>query len=762
MSSIFVDTLSSLIDNMSLYSNEFIAIGLFGIGYFLFKFLNSKNDQNEKTPAKIIIPAQIDPSKVLYQYNVYIRDNLSHSLDLNPFEVLHQMQIEGIMPDITSYNTLLDICFEQKKFEHSQKLFKEMNDSICPIKPDIITFNTMMKGLSRQIEDMKANEDLIGIEKIVEELKLTKESLLKHGLVPNDITFNTMIDALVKSGKMKIAFEMFEEMQYVFKIQPDMFTYSSLIKGIKSSESYLAENNLSKVLHILQQIKENNMIKGDEILFNCVIDACFKFGDYQKAVQIYQDMIENEIKPSAITYGIMIKGYGQFKSLENAMKIYEKMKEENIKLNEITLGCLIDACIKCGNLNKALDIIEEQKSIQMNTIIYTTILKGFTKEKNIAKALETFNIMKASSEMKPNIITYNSLLDCAVQCNEFSKMDQIFKEICENEKNNTECSPDLITYSTYIKGLCRCKRIDEAYNMFLTLRNSKSYQVDEVLYNSLLDGLIKTHNNEKALNIYNFMQQDHIKPSNVTYSILIKLFSNQGDVDKALAILNEMKQANLKPGLIVYTCLIQTCVKHKRANLIVQLYNEMVQSGIKGDGVFYNTIISGLVFNYFLKEACELMMYTLDKGIILNNDVYNNVLKNLCKSIERNYNNNGLNKEECEMNLLKICQSMRKLNIEIEMGLYNQIAAILYQDKMNLDVNNGSNNNNFNRYPSNSTNNYNNNNNNGYQNRGVRKMNSDYNSYNNANNTYVTKKNDNPNLKPNNFFTRNVKQNKEY
>lgn len=497
MSSIFVDPFTSLIDNLALYSNELIAIGLFSIGYYLFKFWNSKNEFNEKKPAKLILQTEVDPSKLLYQYNIYIRDNLSHKLDLNPFEVLHQMQLEGIMPDITSYNTLLDICFERKKYDHAQKLFKEMNDSICPIKPDIISFNTMMKGLSLQIEDLKTNDDLLGIEKIVEELKLTKESLLKHNLIPNDITFNTMIDALVKCNKMKMAFEIFEEMQFTYKIQPDMFTYSSIIKGIKSPESYLAEDNLQKVFNILQQIKENNLAKGDEILFNCVIDACFKFGDYQKAVQIYQDMLENDIKPSAVTYGIMIKGYGQFKSLENAMKIYERMKAENIKLNEITLGCLIDACIKCNHLNKALEIIEQQKAIPMNTIIYTTILKGFTKERNLSKALETFNIMKGSSEMKPNIITYNSLLDCAVQCNEFYKMDEIFKDICENEKKNPECSADLITYSTYIKGLCRCKRIDDAYNMFITLRNSKSYQVDEVLYNSLLDGLIKSHKKDR-------------------------------------------------------------------------------------------------------------------------------------------------------------------------------------------------------------------------------------------------------------------------
>jgi len=50
----------------------------------------------------------------------------------------------------------------------------------------------------------------------------------------------------------------------------------------------------------------------------------------------------------------------------------------------------------------------------VNTIIYTTILKGFTKEKNFAKAEEIFNLMLKRPDIKPNLVTFNSLLDCAV------------------------------------------------------------------------------------------------------------------------------------------------------------------------------------------------------------------------------------------------------------------------------------------------------------------------------------------------------------
>jgi len=46
-------------------------------------------------------------------------------------------------------------------------------------------------------------------------------------------------------------------------------------------------------------------------------------------------------------------------------------------INDITLGCLIDACVKCYNIEKAYEIILKEKIT--NTVIYTTLLKGFTK-----------------------------------------------------------------------------------------------------------------------------------------------------------------------------------------------------------------------------------------------------------------------------------------------------------------------------------------------------------------------------------------------
>jgi len=52
------------------------------------------------------------------------------------------------------------------------------------------------------------------------------------------------------------------------------------------------------------------------------------------------------------------------------------------------------------------------------------------------------------------------------------------------------------------------------------------------------------------------MVDNNIKPSNVTFSILIKIYSDQYKLDEALKIFERVKELNARPSIILYTCII--------------------------------------------------------------------------------------------------------------------------------------------------------------------------------------------------------------
>jgi len=104
----------------------------------------------------------------------------------------------------------------------------------------------------------------------------------KSGLTPNDVTYNSMIDVCVRSNNMGNAWNLLTEMKKA-EIMPDNFTYSTLIKGLKAEDQTQSgisnQNDLEKAFALLEDMKHNNNVKPDEILFNCLIDACVRFHD---------------------------------------------------------------------------------------------------------------------------------------------------------------------------------------------------------------------------------------------------------------------------------------------------------------------------------------------------------------------------------------------------------------------------------------------------------------------------------------------------
>lgn len=143
----------------------------------------------------------------------------------------------------------------------------------------------------------------------------------------------------------------------------------------------------------------------------------------------------------------------------------------------------------------------------------------------------------------------------------------------------------------------------------LEVMDKQGIKADEVLYNSLLDGCCKAGEVDMALKVYSNMRALLIQPSNVTFSILIKVHSKRQDLTTALEVLKEMKSQNVEPGLIVYTCLIQSCIRAKEITTAIELFDEMRnRKSIIPDAHIYSILSNGLLLNAFPDKALDLML----------------------------------------------------------------------------------------------------------------------------------------------------------
>ena len=690
---------------------------VFGLGFYFFKSHFKKSTDEKETkdkmkPLKEKIEDTLnkwDSAICLQKINSIIKNEVNEE-NFDPFMVLDQLQKNNVQPDVSTINTLLDTCSKLSDFKNFNRLCELMIDSESNLMPtlpisNIVTFNIILKGINLEMCKLDFAERGIFCKGKVE---ILIQEITKRNLKPNDITLNTIIDIMIESGNFDLAWKYFDDMENVYEVEPDIYTYSTLLKSIKNYEP--DQKNIERAFEILKIVKlsKTKGIKPDEIIYNCILDTCVKYGKMEQAENVFLDMKEALIAPSRITYAIMIRGYGNDYKLQKSFEVFEEMKARNITPNEIIFGCLLNACVKCNKIERACQVYEEIKSgssqIQMNNVLYSTLIKGYTRCKNFKKAFEIYSEMLKDQSVSGNIITYNAILDSCVECSDIEMMNKIYEEIKYTAiQNETSPQPDLITYSTVIKGYSRIRDSNKVLDIYFYLKGRDDIILDEVIFNSILDGLLKSQKFEEALKVYEDMKRHEIKRSNATFSILIKIFSKMNNVEKAVEVYNEMISEKMKPSLITYTSILQILIKSKRIQNAIEIFEEILQNKMNPDQVLFNVIINGCVFNGRLEEGCKFLFESFNADIRLCGDVYSNILRNLLTNriMEANHKNDIA---------LRVCNEMKNRGMDIDYEIYHKIMKMVYKNQGKQNDYNGkreyfrntkNNNNNGNGYNSN-------------------------------------------------------------
>merc|ERR1719238_2068104 len=91
------------------------------------------------------------------------------------------------------------------------------------------------------------------------------------------------------------------------------------------------------------------------------------------------------------------------------------------------------------------------------------------------------------------------------------------------DMRESSVEPDIITYSTIVKGYCLEGDVERAFNVLEDMKGDDKFAPDEIMYNSILDGCAKQHRVDDALRLLEEMKSTGVIPSNHTLSILVKL-----------------------------------------------------------------------------------------------------------------------------------------------------------------------------------------------------------------------------------------------
>jgi len=348
----------------------------------------------------------------------------------------------------------------------------------------------------------------------------------------------------------------------------------------------------------------------DEVLFSSVIEACIR----TRRLDLLSEMMRKYAKQggmlslTAPTYGSMIKAYGQARDVERLWELWNEMTQREVRPTAITLGCMVDALVKNEVVDSAWQLVhkllkDENMSNLVNTVIYSTVLKGFAMSKQVGKVFEVYEEMK-SRDVQCNTISYNTMLDACARCSSMDRVSQILEDM-----KSSVVEPDIITYSTIVKGYCQSGDVDKAFDVLKEMKHDGKFSPDEIMYNSLLDGCAKQHRVDEALRLLEDMKGSGTTPSNYTLSILVKLMGRARRLGQAFALIDDLCATHgFRPNIQVYTCLIQACIHNRQIDRALQLHDTMIEeAGCQPDQKLYSVLCRGCLQGGFLQKAAKVV-----------------------------------------------------------------------------------------------------------------------------------------------------------
>ncbi|RZC67834.1 hypothetical protein C5167_011516 [Papaver somniferum] len=265
-------------------------------------------------------------------------------------------------------------------------------------------------------------------------------------------------------------------------------------------------------------------------------------------------------------------------------------------------------------------------------------------------------------------------------------LSQIFKQ---------SPSPDIVTYTTFIKFLGDSGYATEAHQLFTLMR--ESHEPDTILFTVLIQILCNSKMYGQALDVFHEMSCHNCKPDLFCYNVLINKLGEMGQEDALWKLFSKMQLEGIYPDVVTYSAVVKSLCLSENFNEAFRVLEcmEMKKSVEPPNTYTYNTIIKAFLdrkqikealgvvgrmhilglepdsisFNLFIKyysdlgegqEAYSLLRFMITTGIEINEASYVTCL-------------NGLMKQGQSNEVLELVEYIRQSNIVINIRAWNKL-----------------------------------------------------------------------------------------
>lgn len=469
-------------------------------------------------------------SRTLISWTALMRGLVENGCSEEALKLFGEMQQHGVQADKTFFCLVLSACASSAALEEGRRVHALITS--LEYTSDTILGNAL---LAMYVRCGSMDEAFLLFNRFSE---------------PNLVSWNTIFSGFALWGLQKDALQIFTRMCKE-GVKPDSAT---CIKALKCA----------RVPQDVQHVHDGIIASGctaNISVNNCLVDSYAKSGNIVAAHRLFKEMPYRDV----VTWNTIIAANAHHGHGSMALQLFRQMLQNKLEPDASTFVSVLGACCNLADLTFGKEVhgLVITSGLGSNIFVANSLISMYSKCHSTRDARDVFDGMRAKS-----VVSWNGMISGYVQNDCGTEALIVFDQM---QKSNEK--PDRVTWLSIVNACAGVGVLEKGRHVHSLLSKS-GYLLDESVQNSLVDMYVKCGNMQDARRLFDDMSN----PGTVTYTILMKGYTQNGLAEEALNLFDLMQRQDLEPDNLTFVSMLNACAtagnleqgKHLHACVLVR------------------------------------------------------------------------------------------------------------------------------------------------------------------------------------------------
>ncbi|KAF9587605.1 hypothetical protein IFM89_004437 [Coptis chinensis] len=283
-----------------------------------------------------------------------------------------------------------------------------------------------------------------------------------------------------------------------------------------------------------------NGVLPNNYTFSFVLRACSEMSDGLVGREVHNQVLKLGWEGYDFVQNGLIHMYVNCDCVVGARKLFDG----SLNLDVISWTAMVNGYVKDGQIEEAKILFDEMP--ERNAVSWSAMITGYVQVGMFKEALEHFNEMQLAG-LRPN---HAGIVGALSACGFLGALDQ--GRWIHGYVDRYRFELDRVLGTALIDMYAKCGCIETTWQVF-----NEMLERDVFAFTSMIYGLANHGQSASSIKLFFRMQEEGVKPNEVTFICVLSACSRMGLVEEGWKIFESMSRVyGIEPGVQHYGCLV--------------------------------------------------------------------------------------------------------------------------------------------------------------------------------------------------------------